>query len=222
MRHQSEMIDPDGRRTPYLDQSNVGNLVHRLFPTPHSGMVFPSFSSSFFKILLSLQAVRVAAQIPLPTEPFLPPSPDFGATPSRGSPSPNPHWSTLLGNGLFFYEAQRSGRLPETNRVSWRNDSCINDGQDADLDLSGGYYDAGSAYRSSWPNNQPHTPVDFIKATLPLVRFMSTSARSPVLNASHRVSLSCRYVGERSITDTVIPADSHSFAQKILSLSCRI
>lgn len=59
---------------------------------------------------------------------------------------PNPHWLTLLGNGLFFYEAQRSGRLPVTNRVSWRNDSCTNDGQDVNLDLSGGYYDAGSAY----------------------------------------------------------------------------
>ena len=120
-------------------------------------MVFPSLSSSFFKILLSLQAARVAAQIALPTPPFLPPPPDFGATPSTGTSLPNPHWSTLLGNGLFFYEAQRSGRLPDTNRVSWRNDSCTNDGQDMSLDLSGGYYDAGSAYRSFRPSNQSHS-----------------------------------------------------------------
>jgi len=135
-----------------------GNPGHRFFHTPHSGMVFPSLSSSLFKILLSLQATRVAAQIALPTQPFLPPPPDFGATPSNGSSLPNPHWSTLLGNGLFFYEAQRSGRLPDTNRVSWRNDSCTNDGQDVQLDLSGGYYDAGSAYRSPRPNNQSHSP----------------------------------------------------------------
>lgn len=113
-------------------------------------------SSSCFKLLLSLQAVRVAAQLTLPTQPFLPPALDYGATPSNGSSLPNPHWLTLLGNGLFFYEAQRSGRLPSTNRVSWRNDSCINDGQDVDVDLGGGYYDAGSAYKSFRPDIKPH------------------------------------------------------------------
>ena len=140
-----------------LDQFNLGDLGRPFFHTPHFGMMFPPLSSSLFTILLSLQAARVAAQLTLPTDPFLPPSPDFGATPSTGSSTPNPHWSTLLGNGLFFYEAQRSGRLPSTNRVSWRNDSCINDGEDVDLDLSGGYYDAGSAYRSFRPNIQPHS-----------------------------------------------------------------
>jgi len=109
-------------------------------------MVSPSSWSSLAALLL-IQAAGVAAQLPFPAEPFLPPLPDFGATPSTGSSLPNPHWSTLLGNSLFFYEAQRSGRLPDTNRVSWRNDSCINDGQDVGLDLSGGYYDAGSAYK---------------------------------------------------------------------------
>jgi hypothetical protein len=108
----------------------------------------PSSSLSSLTTLLLLHAARVAAQLSSSHQPFLPPSPDFGATPSTGSSLPNPHWSTLLGNSLFFYEAQRSGRLPDTNRVSWRNDSCINDGQDVNLDLSGGYYDAGSTYQS--------------------------------------------------------------------------
>ena len=125
-------------------------------PTPQSWMVSPS-SSSWLAALLLLQAARVAAQLNLPTQPFLPPSPDFGATPSTGTSLPNPHWSTLLGNGLFFYEAQRSGRLPSTNRVSWRNDSCTNDGQDVNSDLSGGYYDAGSAYQPFRSNTQPHS-----------------------------------------------------------------
>ena len=105
-------------------------------------------SLSWFVALFFSQVVRVAAQLPLPAQPFLPPSPEFGTTPSAESSLPNPHWSTLLGNGLFFYEAQRSGRLPGTNRVSWRNDSCVNDGKDVNLDLSGGYYDAGSVYQS--------------------------------------------------------------------------
>ena len=107
-------------------------------------MVPPSSSLSL-TALLFLQVARVAAQLPLPSPPWLPPAPDFGAIPSSQSSTPNPHWSTLLGNGIYFYEAQRSGRLPDANRVSWRNDSCINDGQDVNLDLSGGYYDAGSA-----------------------------------------------------------------------------
>jgi endoglucanase len=84
---------------------------------------------------------QVLAQVPLPT-PFLPPNATAGAQPSAGG-SPNPQWSTLLGNTIYFYEAQRSGKLPSTNRVKWRNDSALTDGFDAGLDLTGGYYDAG-------------------------------------------------------------------------------
>jgi endoglucanase len=85
----------------------------------------------------------VLAQLPLPSNPFLPPPAISGAQPSTQSSIPNSQWSTLLGNLLFFYEAQRSGRLLSTKRVPWRNDSAVNDGSDVGLDLSGGYYDAG-------------------------------------------------------------------------------
>ena len=118
--------------------------------------------------MLLLQAARVVAQLDLPDQPFLPPPPDFGAIPSLVTSLPNPHWSTLLGNGLFFYEAQRSGWLPDTNRVSWRNDSCMDDGQDVNLDLSGGYYDGGVPYGQ----HLNPSPAPFIKATFPLVRFL--------------------------------------------------
>jgi endoglucanase len=91
--------------------------------------------------LLTSLILPAIAQVALPT-PFLPPNATAGAQPSSGG-SPNPQWSTLLGNTIYFYEAQRSGKLPSTNRVSWRNDSAIHDGSDAGLDLSGGYYDAG-------------------------------------------------------------------------------
>ena len=165
--------------------------------------------------LLSLQVARVAAQLPLPTKPFLPPSPDFGAIPSTGSSFPNPHWSTLLGNSLFFYEAQRSGGLPGTNRVSWRNDSCINDGQDVDLDLSGGYYDAGSTYQFFLPVWYSFSfSIDFIKATFPLVRFPPALPASYLLNVSHRVLPSCRSVGGRSIMAQVTSAAIHSSPRK--------
>jgi len=92
--------------------------------------------------LLLLWVHVVCAQLSLPS-PFLPPPATSGAQSSNQDSVPNPQWSTLLGNLFYFYEAQRSGRLPSTKRVSWRNDSAVNDGSDVGLDLSGGYYDTG-------------------------------------------------------------------------------
>lgn len=31
----------------------------------------------------------------------------------------NPHYAALLNNSMWFYEAQRSGKLPSDNRISW-------------------------------------------------------------------------------------------------------
>jgi endoglucanase len=97
----------------------------------------------------------ILAQLPLPQQPWLPPDASTGASPSSGG-VPNPQWSTLLGDLLYFYDAQRSGHLPESNRVSWRNDSALDDGKDVGLDLTGGYYDAGGGCtelnRQNWPN----------------------------------------------------------------------
>lgn len=101
-----------------------------------------------FLLLCWLHVVR--AQLSLPSPPFLPPSAASGAQPSTQGSIPNLQWSTLLGNLLYFYEAQRSGRLPTTNRVSWRNDSALNDGSDVSLDLSGGYYDAGDYIKCTY------------------------------------------------------------------------
>ncbi|OJA20892.1 hypothetical protein AZE42_00902 [Rhizopogon vesiculosus] len=101
-------------------------------------------------LLLLLVSWQVVAQVPLPEPPFLPQNASAGASPSSGG-IPNPQWSSLLGNLLYFYEAQRSGKLPSAKRVKWRNDSALTDGQDVKLDLTGGYYDA-----------------DYIKCTFPL------------------------------------------------------
>ncbi|KAH8106069.1 family 9 glycosyl hydrolase [Cristinia sonorae] len=87
------------------------------------------------------------AQLSLPATPYLPPDPSFA---TQQAPV-NLHWSSTLGNLLWFYEAQRSGDLPTTNRVSWRNDSATLDGQDVGVDLSGGYYDAGDYRKYTFP-----------------------------------------------------------------------
>ena len=110
--------------------------THNVRATP-----MPCFSSSL--LLLSYSAAALA-QLALPNPPWLPPNATFGAIPANSTDSiANPHWSSLLGDLLYFYEEQRSGKLPPSNRVPWRNDSALDDGEDVHLDLSGGYYDAG-------------------------------------------------------------------------------
>ena len=143
------------------------------------------------KLLITLQAAAtlVAAQLTLPKPPFLPPNISAGASPSSGG-SPNPKWSSLLGTLLYFYDEQRSGTLPSTNRVPWRNDSLILEGRNIGIDLSGmygsfsadrlsnavlfisgGFYDAGGQFKIFLrPNSEVLTcSLDYSKDTFPLV-----------------------------------------------------
>jgi endoglucanase len=112
-----------------------------------------------------------AAQLPLPSPSWLPPNAAFGSQPSNTTQgSVNPQWASILGSALYFYEEQRSGKLPSTNRVPWRNDSALNDGKDVGLDLSGGYYDAGgTCVNSMLLFSKIHYRVDYIKYTFPMV-----------------------------------------------------
>lgn len=54
-------------------------------------------------------------------------------------------WDTddLIGKIFQFFEAQKSGKLPEGYRVPWRGDSYTNDMHGCGDDLSGGWHDAG-------------------------------------------------------------------------------
>lgn len=52
-------------------------------------------------------------------------------------------YKQLLCMSYVFYEAQRSGKLPDEQRLTWRKDSALGDGSDVGLDLTGGYFDAG-------------------------------------------------------------------------------
>ena len=103
------------------------------------------------------------------TEPFV--SHETPASPETTVTSTEPTATTGNGSGQFrygevvqksflFYEAQRSGELPDDNRISWRGDSGLNDGADVGIDLTGGYHDAG----------------DHIKFGLPLASSLTTLA----------------------------------------------
>ena len=50
-------------------------------------------------------------------------------------------YGEVLRLSLLFYEAQRSGDLPEDNRIPWRGDSSLGDKGEKGEDLTGGYHD---------------------------------------------------------------------------------
>ncbi|KAI8522645.1 hypothetical protein RHMOL_Rhmol13G0012300 [Rhododendron molle] len=84
-------------------------------------------------------------------------------------PQPQPHFTSqnyraALSKSILFFEGQRSGKLPPNQRLTWRGDSALSDGESIDLgfanlglkmtmqvDLVGGYYDAGDNMKFGFP-----------------------------------------------------------------------
>ncbi|KAK4279143.1 hypothetical protein QN277_016894 [Acacia crassicarpa] len=60
-------------------------------------------------------------------------------------------YADALSKSLLYFEAQRSGRLPYNQRVSWRDHSGLTDGLEQGVDLVGGYYDAGDHVKFGLP-----------------------------------------------------------------------
>ncbi|KAL3500863.1 hypothetical protein ACH5RR_039956 [Cinchona calisaya] len=61
------------------------------------------------------------------------------------------NYQDALAKSIIFLEAQRSGKLPPNHRPSWRGDSALQDGKLANVDLVGGYYDAGDNVKYGLP-----------------------------------------------------------------------
>ncbi|RVX03077.1 Endoglucanase 13 [Vitis vinifera] len=68
----------------------------------------------------------------------------------QGAASSN--YGAALTKSLLYFETQRSGKLPPNQRVLWRGDSALQDGNDAGVDLVGGYYDAGDNVKFGFPH----------------------------------------------------------------------
>ncbi|KAL3699479.1 hypothetical protein R1sor_017501 [Riccia sorocarpa] len=60
-------------------------------------------------------------------------------------------YKDAMSKSILFLQAQRSGKLPQDQQVAWRGDSALGDGRLANIDLSGGYYDAGDNIKFGFP-----------------------------------------------------------------------
>ncbi|KAI3881761.1 hypothetical protein MKX03_020221 [Papaver bracteatum] len=63
----------------------------------------------------------------------------------------NPNYMDALAKSILFFEGQRSGKLPAGQRLTWRSHSGLKDGSAANVDLTGGYYDAGDNVKFNLP-----------------------------------------------------------------------
>ena len=70
---------------------------------------------------------------------------DPGSSSGCVAPGTAYNYDEVLHKSLLFFEAQRSGQLPSSNRIPYRGDSAMGDAKDGfsgeQLDLTGGYYD---------------------------------------------------------------------------------
>ncbi|XP_071109686.1 uncharacterized protein [Haliotis cracherodii] len=74
-----------------------------------------------------------------------------GVAKRRNTDGTKYNYDDVLYKSILFYEAQRSGKLPASNRIPWRGDSALGDKGANGEDLTGGWYDAGDHVKFNFP-----------------------------------------------------------------------
>ena len=127
------------------DQANLqsGQSIKPVFIVEDGGAkaVNPEFGAevSIVEAIETSEPVSTPAKTPAPSAPVNIPSDNGESVGQRGQFA----YGEALQKNFLFLEANRSGPLPDDNRLEWRSDATVNDGSDVGRDLNGGYYDAG-------------------------------------------------------------------------------
>ncbi|XP_052188641.1 endoglucanase 9-like [Diospyros lotus] len=64
------------------------------------------------------------------------------------------NYREALAKSILFFQGQRSGTVPrgqQQQQITWRSSSGLSDGRLAQVDLTGGYYDAGDNVKFNFP-----------------------------------------------------------------------
>ncbi|CAI5459880.1 unnamed protein product [Closterium sp. Yama58-4] len=103
-------------------------------------------------VVLLLAVALSFTSIPLRTWAAKPPDPAAVAAPVEAAAAATRlNYSEALEKCIFFFQLQRSGRLPRSQLPTWRGDSGLTDGKAEGVDLTRGYYDSGDNVKFGFP-----------------------------------------------------------------------
>jgi hypothetical protein len=94
--------------------------------------------------------------------------------------------SCVLQASLLFYEAQRTGPLPASNRIPWRVGTVLNDKGPKGEDLTGGYFDAGGGCCTGrWASSEAAGPGVLVDRDCPRQQVPRRMQRECHITVSH-------------------------------------